>query len=103
VAIIDKGVLVRTGTVDELTVSEDRYIIVTAAPPPAGFWTEASAMVLGVTPGADGLDARVSSVADLNRIIDLLRKHGVEITGLSQKRSSLEESFLRLIRPGGQA
>jgi len=27
----------------------------------------------------------------------------VEIAGVSRKRSSLEESFLSLIRPGGQA
>jgi ABC-2 type transport system ATP-binding protein len=103
VAILDKGVLVRTGTVSELTVSEDRYVILSAAPPPAAFWTEASALVLGVSPTAEGLDAKVSSVGDLNRIIDLLRTHGVEITGLARKRSSLEESFLSLIRPGGQA
>ena len=103
VAILDKGVLVRTGTVDELTVSEDRYVILTAAPPPAAFWTEAGALVLGVAPNAEGLDARVGSVADLNRVIDLLRSHAVEITGVSKKRSSLEESFLSLIRPGGRA
>ncbi len=103
VAILDKGLLVRIGTVSELTVSEDRYVILTAAPPPAAFWTEASALVLGISPTPEGLDAKVSSVADLNRIIDLLRAHGAEITGLSQKRSSLEESFLSLIRPGGQA
>ena len=69
----------------------------------AAFWTEASALVLGISPTPEGLDAKVSSVADLNRIIDLLRTHGAEITGLSKKRSSLEESFLSLIRPAGQA
>ena len=103
VAILDKGVLVRTGTVSELTVSEDLYVILTATPPSAPFWTEASALVLAVSPTAEGIDAKVGTVSDLNRIIDLLRKHGVEITGVSRKRSSLEESFLSLIRPGGQA
>jgi len=103
VAILDKGVLIRTGTVSELTISEDLYVIMTVSAPSAGFWTDATALVLGVSPTAEGLDAKVSSVSGLNRIIDLLRKHGAEITSISRKRSSLEESFLSLIRPGGQA
>jgi ABC-2 type transport system ATP-binding protein len=103
VAILDKGVLVRTGTVGELTISEDRYVIQTASPPPPEFWTEASALVMGISASPDGLDARVGSVAELNRLIDILRRHGAEITGLSKKRSSLEDSFLSLIRQEGQS
>ena len=35
---------------------------------------------------------------ELNRLIDLLRKHGVEITSVVRQRSTLEESFLSLLK-----
>ncbi len=44
------------------------------------------------------LTAELKSTQDLNRVIDLLRKHGVELTSITRQRSTLEESFLTLLK-----
>ncbi len=97
VAILDHGKLLKVGTVDELTTTDSSYHIGIEGTVPAAFVTEATARVLGVTAGADGLTARVADVPALNTVIDLLRAHGVSITSVQKQRNTLEESFIDLI------
>jgi hypothetical protein len=42
----------------------------------------------------------VSTDAELNRIIDLLRSWGIMIKAITQQRSSLEDSFIKLVTNG---
>jgi predicted glycosyltransferase len=44
------------------------------------------------------LTADLRTTQELNRVIDLLRKHGVELTSIARQRSTLEESFLSLLK-----
>lgn len=97
VAILDHGKLLRVGTVDELTVTDSSYTIGVDGSVPEAFVTEATARVLGVTIGSEGIIARVPDVNRLNAVIDLLRTHGVAITAIHKQRSTLEESFINLI------
>jgi ABC-2 type transport system ATP-binding protein len=97
VAILDHGKLLRVGTVDELTVTDSSYTIGFEGTIPEAFMTEATARVLGVTIGSEGLIARVPDVGRLNAVIDMLRAHGVAITSVHKQRSTLEESFINLI------
>ncbi len=97
VAILDHGRLLRVGTVDELTVTDSSYTIGIEGAVTEAFMTEATARVLGVTAGSEGLIVRVPDVNRLNAVIDLLRAHGVQITAIQQQRSTLEESFINLI------
>ncbi|MBK7256444.1 MAG: ABC transporter ATP-binding protein [Ignavibacteriae bacterium] len=97
VAILDHGKLLKVGTVDELTVTDSSYQIGVEGAVPEAFLTEATARVLGVTAGPDGLITRVADVRGLNAVIDLLRTHGVSITSIQKQRSTLEESFINLI------
>jgi ABC-2 type transport system ATP-binding protein len=98
VAILDKGTLLRIGTVQELTTSDAQYVIGFQGALPEGFQEEARALVLKLNVNGRELVADLKSTAELNRVIDLLRKHAVEITHIHQKKSTLEESFINLIK-----
>jgi ABC-2 type transport system ATP-binding protein len=98
VAIIDRGKLLKVGSVHELTTTESQYQIGIGTTPPEAFKAEASALLLKLTYGVDGVTAELRNNDELNRLIDLLRKHQVEIHSIAKKRSTLEESFLNLIK-----
>jgi ABC-2 type transport system ATP-binding protein len=95
VAILDKGRLLKTGTVDELTTTGSRFQI---PPLPDAFRLESEALVLQISYGPELLAVELKSTQELNRLIDLLRKHGVELTSITRQRSTLEESFLSLLK-----
>ncbi|HUI11123.1 MAG TPA: ABC transporter ATP-binding protein [Bacteroidota bacterium] len=97
VAVLDRGRLLKVGTVEELTTTGTAYDIGVAGDVPAAVFEEARAFVMGLTRAGDHLKAECRSSAELNRVIDLLRKHAVEITSIARVRSTLEESFISLI------
>ena len=98
VAILDKGKLLKVGTVQELTTTEESYHIGYEGSIPEALRTEAAARVLDIVISSEGIVARVSDAASLNALIDLLRKHKVLITSVGQQRNTLEESFISLIK-----
>jgi ABC-2 type transport system ATP-binding protein len=98
VAILDKGQLLKVGTVDELTSSGERYHIGIEGTLPEAFRTEAAAKVLSFSEAKNGLTIDVESIAELNAMIDMLRRHHVQIINIVKERSTLEESFLNLIK-----
>lgn len=98
VAILDKGRLLKVGTVDELTTTGDRYRIGIEGALPEAFRTEAAARVLLYSELPDGLSVDVSTIHELNTLIDLLRHHKVAIVSIAKERNTLEESFLTLIK-----
>jgi ABC-2 type transport system ATP-binding protein len=98
VAIVNKGKLLKTGTVDELTTAGSQFQIGFVPPLPEAFKLEATALVLPITYGPETLTADLKTTQELNRVIDLLRKHGVELTSIARQRSTLEDSFLSLLK-----
>jgi ABC-2 type transport system ATP-binding protein len=98
VAILDKGHLLKVGTVDELTVDSSTYQITIEGTLPEPLKTESAARVMTLRQEGNVVIAEIGTPAELNRLIDLLRQHGVLITAIAQKRSTLEESFLNLIK-----
>jgi ABC-2 type transport system ATP-binding protein len=98
VAILDKGKLLKVGTVDELTTEGSSYTIGVAGTVPDGALAEARAMVIGVQTDGDTLHADCKSTGDLNRLIDILRRGNVEITSIVKQRNTLEDSFISLIK-----
>lgn len=102
VAILDKGKLLKVASVAELTLSGSAYEIGYAGEIPAAFQEEAEAMVLKLKFANQICRAELENTAALNRLIDLMRKNGIEITSVMQRKSSLEESFLNLLKPEGQ-
>ncbi len=98
VAILDKGKLLKVGTVDELTTTESNYEIGIANSLTESFHHEAAATVLKFRVDKSIISAELKDTSELNHLIDMLRKHQVEITHITKKRSSLEDSFINLIK-----
>jgi ABC-2 type transport system ATP-binding protein len=98
VAIVNKGKLLKSGTVEDLTTTGSQYQIGIVPPVADAFRLEASALVLPITYGPETLTAELKTTQELNRLIDLLRKHGIEITSVARQRNTLEESFLNLLK-----
>lgn len=98
VAILDKGRLLKIGTVDELTTSETNYEIGFEGSLPEAFYHEAAATVMKFRVDGKLISADLNDVAALNHLIDMLRRHGVLLTHVTRKRTSLEDSFLRLLK-----
>jgi len=97
VAILDRGSIVRTGSVEELTTSATDYVVGFDGTLPAALLDEIRARVLPVVAEGHTLRARLDGTAALNRFIDLLRGHGVAITSVARQRTTLEESFMSLV------
>ena len=98
VAILDRGKLLKVGTVEELTTTGSQYQIGIASSLPEDLKMEAAARSMHLTPGAEFITATIENVTALNSLIDLLRKHRVEITSVVKVKSSLEDSFINLIK-----
>lgn len=98
VAILDKGQLLKVGTVEELTSTGSQYQISIAGAPPESFVQGAAALVLKLAYAPERIDAELGSTVELNKLIDLLRAHHIDIISIVKKRSSLEDSFLSLIK-----
>ncbi len=98
VAILDRGKLLKVGTVDELTSTGSLYRIGINAPLPDDFRLEAAAMALTWSEQSGMVIIKTESTGELNRMIDLLRHHQLEILSVSRERSTLEDSFINLIK-----
>jgi ABC-2 type transport system ATP-binding protein len=96
VAIMNKGTILRIGTVADLTDTKHEYIIKIAgeAQAAAGNVTNFASVV---SSEKDQIVLRVDSVAQLNQVIDALRKAMVDISEIAPRRESLEEAFMTLI------
>ncbi len=98
VAMLNKGTLLKVGTIAEFTTPGTRYTIGIEGRIPDEVRLEASALVLGMEERAGVLGVQAETIQDLNRVIDLLRRHHVAITSVQQDRNTLEDSFLALLR-----
>lgn len=97
VAILNKGRLVRLGTVKELTTSENTYRIGIAGALPASLRAQWEATRVSMREENGELVFFLPDTAALNAIIDQLRAAGVLLTGVTEKRQSLEDLFIDTI------
>jgi len=98
VAILDRGRLLRVGTVDELTSQGSHYTFTVEGSVPDGLLQEAHARAYHLEQDGGRVTAICADSRELNQLIDMLRQHEVRITSIVPERSSLEESFIRLIK-----
>jgi ABC-2 type transport system ATP-binding protein len=96
VAILNKGDLVKEGSVDDLTRTEDLFIIETVEP----ISLDIKQKILSID-GDAGIGEREiqteSDVTTINKIVDLLRDSELNIVSLNQKSKTLEEYFINVI------
>jgi len=97
VAILDKGKLIRRGTVEELTSYSKTFKIQTSK--------VTKALLDGLKPHTIEMDQQnsaiqvtVASQKNLNAIIDYLRGNDIDIKGVVPHKQSLEESFIEILK-----
>jgi ABC-2 type transport system ATP-binding protein len=98
VGVLNKGVLIKTGTIDALTRAPEEYLFRVSEPISGQIETELASQSFTVTQHDQGYFIRAENVGQLNSIIDILRKHGVQIESIVPHRTTLEESFISLIQ-----
>jgi ABC-2 type transport system ATP-binding protein len=97
VGILNKGKLLREGTVKELTEKKEEYKISvegTIENLPDEVKHEAKFENIG----GGYYSFRVENTQDLNRILDQLRNNGIIIKEMVQQKNSLEDMFISLIK-----
>jgi ABC-2 type transport system ATP-binding protein len=97
VAILNKGKLVRIGTVRELTTTENTYRVGIRGALPEPLRLQWEATRTGMREENGELVFFLADVDALNGVIDQLRAAGVTITSVSEKRQSLEDMFIDII------
>jgi ABC-2 type transport system ATP-binding protein len=97
VGILNKGKLLREGTVKELTENKDEYkISIEGSIESLPDDVKRDANFTNI--GGGYYSFKVADTQDLNRILDLLRNNGVIIKEMVQQKNSLEEMFISLIK-----
>ncbi len=97
VAILDKGKLVRMGSVEELTTQREFYQIGIEGPLPEALLRQWEATMMKAELRDGVLDIQCDDTARLNSVIDQLREVGVLIASIQQHRQSLEDMFIEVI------
>ncbi|MCZ7558332.1 MAG: ABC transporter ATP-binding protein [Bacteroidia bacterium] len=97
VAILDKGKLVRLGSVEELTTRQESYSIGIHGTLPDNLLVHWEATRMDARLQDGELHLRCDDVTRLNSVIDQLREANVLITSLRQQRQSLEDMFIEVI------
>ena len=96
VAILNKGELIKEGTIDEITTSGSKYVFTTS---------DLSDDVINVLlsqhfatlHGKNEFLVGTESPEKLNEIIDILRRYNVNILSFYKEKNSLENMFINLI------
>lgn len=100
VAILNKGALIKVGTLDEVRGGVAVHLIQIE-----GTLSNEQIQMIGLDRESIQSDhvstiLSVTTDAQLNRTIDLLRSWGIMIKGITQQKSSLEDSFIKLVTEG---
>jgi len=96
VAILNKGELIKVGSVEDITTTENKYIFTTS-----DINDELSNTLLSkyksTLNGRNEFSTTLNSIEEVNIVIDLLRKNNVMIHSLNKEKNSLESMFINLI------
>jgi len=97
VAILNKGDLIKEGNVDDLTKSENIFIIETLEPIDLELKRKILTIDSNAGIGENEIHAE-TGIDTVNKIVDTLRKSKIKLKSLQQKTSTLEELFINVIK-----
>jgi ABC-2 type transport system ATP-binding protein len=98
VAILNKGKLIREGTVKELTEKKEEYRLSIEVSTDK-FQMPADYNGVSINSlGDNSYIVKASDTTQLNRFIDYLRQNNVLISGIVKEKSTLEDMFISLIQ-----
>lgn len=95
VAIMNKGEIVRQGTITELTEKSRRYVIRTQGDIPEGLLAQLKGDAAEIE--SNTITIYQSDPAPIQPILDALRGAGVTIVEMRELRQSLEEMFMEVV------
>lgn len=96
VAILNKGVLIKSGRVDEITAVSDNYIFNTSEIDETVLQSLLSVFKSTIKSRHEFYYS-TGSIDDLNKLIDFLRQNKVLILSIAREKNSLEDLFINLI------
>lgn len=103
IAVLNKGRVVTEGSVEDLTSSHNLWAIA-LDDIPSGYTDTLSDRGVAVSGSADGeLFVEADDLQGLNSVIDALRSDGRLISGVRQKKQTLEDMFIDVITSEGEA
>ncbi len=96
VAILDKGEVIRQGTMAELTKQRGLYVVGLA---PGQEFPRADVAALGYDLTSDGekWEVGLSDGQTIDPIVELLRDRGLKLRHLAEKRQTLEDLFIQTV------
>lgn len=96
VAILNKGVLVKHGRVDDITAVSDNYTF-TTSDVDESLLNKLLNAHKAVLNGRNEFTINTSNLEELNAVIDMLRQSRVLIHGITREKNTLENMFINLI------
>jgi ABC-2 type transport system ATP-binding protein len=98
VAILNKGKVVRTGTIAELTTQKLVYVIQLSSPITKEILERLQQTILPAEYKDTSLIVSLHDKSELNTIIDILRAGGIGIESMNQQKTSLEDYFIQIMK-----
>ena len=98
VAILNKGQIVKMGSVFELTTQKLSYVLQLSSHLAEGPYAVVKSKFPGLVMDGATLTVTVSEKNELNIIVDLLRSEGIGIESMTQQKASLEDYFIQLVK-----
>lgn len=98
VAILNRGIVVRTGIISELTAQKLIFNIQLSEPVSEDIKVSLSHKHFSLEFKDTSLIAALKDKSELNSIIDTLRANGVGIESMEQQKTSLEDYFIQLLK-----
>jgi ABC-2 type transport system ATP-binding protein len=98
VAILNKGKVVRLGTIAELTTQKLVYVLQLSSPITKEIREQLQQTILPIEYKDTSLVVSLHDKSELNRIIDILRAGGIGIESMNQQKTSLEDYFIQIMK-----
>jgi ABC-2 type transport system ATP-binding protein len=98
VAILNKGKVVRLGTIAELTTQKLAYVLQLSSPVTKEIREQLQQTILPIEYNNTSLVVSLHDKSELNRIIDILRAGGIGIESMNQQKTSLEDYFIQIMK-----
>ena len=97
VSIIDHGLIIRSGTVDELTRSKNVYDL-TISGDAGPYLQEMLSLVKAARQVEGGLEIHLKDGdSNIDAVIDFLRDKGIGLRGVRERKESLEDIFIQTV------
>ncbi|MFO7446412.1 MAG: hypothetical protein R6W90_08595, partial [Ignavibacteriaceae bacterium] len=97
VGILNKGKLLREGTVKELTEKAEEYKVIVDGDSDISLYGYSEGISVSKS-NNNSFSVKVKGVAELNTFIDILRNKGVLLREIIPQKNTLEEMFINLIQ-----